>query len=171
MHTDYTAHRFVHDFACASLDVDAILPVLRTCFEVIRGACPPQLSTGARFQSEELKLPNVVGWESDPVTRAIEPIRTLLTPSRAEAVSESINEFGSSPSLIAGGLSIYLAYLAIKMGREQDVITRRQLQIVEEQRRLLAEQAALQPAFDYMDLAFGRRRRIASALYRSQPRG
>ena len=83
MHTDYTAHRFVHDFACASLDVDAILPVLRTCFEVLMAACPPQLSTGARFQSEELKLPNEVGWESDPVTRAIEPIRTLLTPWRA----------------------------------------------------------------------------------------
>ena len=30
------------------------------------------------------------------------------------------------------------------MGREQDVITQRQLQIVEEQRRLLAEQAALE---------------------------
>ena len=116
MHTDYTAHRFVHDFACASLDVDAILPVLRTCFEVLMAACPPQLSTGARFQSEELKLPNEVGWESDPVTRAIEPIRTLLTPSRAEAVSESINEFGSSPSLIAGGLSIYLATSPLKWG-------------------------------------------------------
>ena len=53
--------------------------------------------------------------------------------------------FRDIASLVLGGLGAYLAYLAIKMGREQGRIAARQADIAETQHRIMLEQMAARP--------------------------